>query len=194
MISRRWYAPAVLALLAAGAVMFFAGSRDWATGRVRAEGLPSATVAVTGSDVLPLATALALVVAAGGLAVLATRGRLRQLVGLIVLAAALGAVVTVATGSGAIDRGFTDAVEQSTAFTGRNAPDPQHTSWRWVLLGAGLVAAALGVLTVVSSRTWPSMGRRYDAPSAPRVAAVDLEHASGADVWKALDEGRDPTV
>jgi hypothetical protein len=37
---------------------------------------------------------------------------------------------------------------------------------------------------------WPEMGRRYDAPTdAPATQEIE----SDRDLWKALDEGRDPT-
>ena len=40
------------------------------------------------------------------------------------------------------------------------------------------------------------MGSRYDAPAAERAApeAVDPAEQSGLDLWKAMDEGRDPTA
>ena len=42
---------------------------------------------------------------------------------------------------------------------------------------------------------WPEMGRRYDAPAdatAERAAPLP-EEQENLDLWKAMDEGRDPT-
>lgn len=193
MTGRRWYVPSVLGLLLCGGVMFFASSRSWVTGRVRAEGLPSDQVAVSGADALPLVSAMGLVVAAAALAVLATRGVLRRAVGALVVVAAGVAVAVAAAGRDALDDAFTDAVAQSPAFTGANVTSPHHAAWPWLVVVVGVLAVALGVLTVLSSRAWPTMSGRYDAPTAT-VAAVDPAESDGADVWKALDEGRDPTV
>jgi hypothetical protein len=42
---------------------------------------------------------------------------------------------------------------------------------------------------------WPEMGRRYDAPAARAVApgGGPAEEQENLELWKALDEGRDPT-
>ncbi len=39
---------------------------------------------------------------------------------------------------------------------------------------------------------WPEMGSRYDAPGGAGDAAP--EDPSSLDLWKSIDEGRDPTV
>ena len=49
-------------------------------------------------------------------------------------------------------------------------------------------AAALGWL-----RGGPAMGTRYDAP-ATRAAQDEAAPASEQDMWRALDDGRDPTA
>jgi hypothetical protein len=39
------------------------------------------------------------------------------------------------------------------------------------------------------------MGRRYDAPAAaPEAPAAPPEDQENLDLWKAMDDGRDPTV
>ncbi len=69
--------------------------------------------------------------------------------------------------------------------------------WPWL---AGLGALASLVTTVLAVRWapgWPEMGSRYDAPTAGGGAAaadlVDPADRSSLDLWKAMDEGRDPT-
>ncbi len=186
MISRRLYAPVVLALLAAGGLAFFAASRTWIEATVRAKGLPPDTIAVSGTDAQPLVPALALVVVTGALAVLAASMRVRWVVGVLMVVVGLGAAILVATSGSALDEALDDAVRISTAFTGTNAPDGRLVVVWPVLTGASYVlAAGLGLIVVRNAGTWPTMGRRYESPAAPMETEDDL--------WSALDEGRDPT-
>ncbi len=55
-------------------------------------------------------------------------------------------------------------------------------------MGALLTALAL-VVAVRRARTWPALGSRYDAPAARAAAPV-----TDQDLWRALDEGHDPTA
>ena len=53
------------------------------------------------------------------------------------------------------------------------------------------VVATLAAVLLVPG--WPEMGSRYDAPAAaPQRARLPPE--TNIDIWKALDEGRDPTA
>ncbi len=57
---------------------------------------------------------------------------------------------------------------------------------------ASVAATALAVRWV---RHWPEMGSRYDAPgAAAETAEPPPEDRSNLDLWKAMDEGRDPTA
>ncbi|MGJ9423244.1 Trp biosynthesis-associated membrane protein [Aeromicrobium sp. CF3.5] len=188
--ARRWYAPTVLGLLAAGGMAFLASSRQWANATVASDGLPSDTIEITGSQALPLMGALALVVVTAALAVLATGGRMRRGVGIITVLAAAGGLWVVITGGGSIDRAFADAVEQSPAFTGGDVPPfSQSVLWPVVAAAAFAIAVALGVVTVAMGHRWSAMSRRYEAPT----GAAPTRPKTEADIWKALDEGRDPT-
>ena len=87
-------------------------------------------------------------------------------------------------------RAFADAVAQSPAFTGQNTPDmARQVVWPALSALAFASAAALGLLTAVAGGTWSTMGSRYER----RVEAAPAAPATEADIWKALDEGRDPT-
>jgi uncharacterized membrane protein (TIGR02234 family) len=187
--SRRLYVPVVLVLLAAGGVAFFAASRPWIEATVRAKGLPSDHVSVSGTDALPLVPALALVVVTGALAVLAASGRVRWVVGVMLVLVGIGAALLVATGGSALDDALRDAVRTSSAFTGGNAPDGSRVVvWPVVAGLAFVLAAGLGVLVVRLAGTWPTMGSRYESPT----GSVDRPRTE-AELWAALDEGRDPT-
>jgi len=187
---RRLYVPVVLGTLAAGGLAFFTASRTWAHARVAAEGLPPDTVKVSGSDAQPIVTALALVAVTAALAVLASSPRLRRVVGVFTVVIALVGIVVVVTGGSSVDDALTKAVKASPAFTGSNTPTTHHTIWLALTVTAFVLLAALGVLTARFGPAWPTMGSRYDAP---RVRAAPMAPQTDADMWKALDEGRDPT-
>ena len=74
-----------------------------------------------------------------------------------------------------------------------------RTGWYWV---SG-VAAVLTLLTTLAAVRlvpgWPEMGRRYDAPAPEAATAAEApatppEERENLDLWKAMDEGRDPTA
>lgn len=184
MTARRLYGPVVVALLAASGGAWLGLGRAWGIVDLTSEGLPSDTLRITGTDAVPLATALAVVLVTSALGVLATRGRGRQVLGVLVLLAGLVGAGLSASSSSAVAAAARRAAEQSPAYTGQQIPAADGTAWPFVVAVAFLLCAALGVLVVRHARRWPAMGGRYDAPS----ARVD------DDPWKALDEGRDPTV
>ena len=191
MTGRRLYGPIVLGTLAAGGLAFFALGRTWASSNVVAEGLTADRVAATGTDAHPLGAALAVVVVASSLAILAASRRVRQTVGGFTALVALVGIWVIVFNGDAPDGAITAAVEKSPAFTGSNHPDAlQETAWSYVALAGFVVAALLGALTMRFAPSWPTMGSRYDAPP---VRSSAQQTQDDNDMWKALDEGRDPT-
>jgi hypothetical protein len=112
------------------------------------------------------------------------RGRARRLVATVGAAAAGGALVSVLVAAGRVQD---DAV---AAAVDRGADGDTFaaslTGW-YVCVVLGLLLALLAfVVAVRRSPGWPAMGSRYDAPAArPRTEQ---------DLWKALDDGHDPTA
>lgn len=190
MNTRRLYAPVVLGTLAAGGLAFFAASRTWAHVRIATDGLPSDSVDVTGAEAQPLASACAIVVVTAALAVLAASPRVRRVVGGFTVLVALAAGVVVLLGSSSLDGAVDRAVEASPAYTGTGGRDFSTSIWKYVTVLGFVLAALLGGVTARLGATWPTMSSRYDAPAA-RPAVSDPQ--SDAEMWKALDEGRDPT-
>jgi uncharacterized membrane protein (TIGR02234 family) len=185
-VRERSFAPAVLAGLAGATLAAVASAQDWATASGDNAGV-EVTAAVSGSDTAPPALALSLVALAAWGAVLVLRGRVRQAVAVVGLLAA-GTVVGVVVD--AFDGAQDDAVEAVSALgaTG-DVLSSSLTGWYWATgVGAGLTAVALAVASVRAAR-WPAMGSRYDAPAARAEQPVTEE-----DLWRALDEGHDPTA
>jgi hypothetical protein len=132
---------------------------------------------------MPLALALSLVVLAGWGALLVSRGRVRRAVAGVALLAAAGVLVCVAVATFSLPDQVRDRLPGDSAGV-----DVSPTGW-FVLAGvAGVLSAGVLVLAWLRSPQWPTMSSRYDAPG-----AEPAEIRSDTDLWKALDEGRDPT-
>lgn len=191
MSPRRLYAPVVLGTLVAGGLAFFALGRTWAQSEVVAEGLTTDKVSASGSAAHPLASALALVIIASALAILAASQRIRRAVGILTLVVAIIGIWIIVMGGDALNDTLAGAVEKSPAFTGSNIPeDIDRSAWHFAAIAAFIIAAALGAITTRWASHWPTMSSRYDAPPVrPSAQQTQDDH----DMWKALDEGRDPT-
>ncbi|WP_435820031.1 Trp biosynthesis-associated membrane protein [Micromonospora purpureochromogenes] len=177
---RRELTYAVLLCLAGAGLAFWAATRTWSVEVTPRGSLPSARQGRTGADLLPWLSALALVGLAGGGAVLATRGRVRRLLG--GLLALLGAAVAAGGGYGLV-----------AAFDGEVS---RH--WPALCLLGGVLAALGGALTAARGQRWPAMGARYERhPGAEAPAGADGRPATERgtrEAWDALDRGEDPTV
>jgi uncharacterized membrane protein (TIGR02234 family) len=185
---RRTFAPVVLLGLAGAGLAAVAGAKPWAS-----LGESQAATSPVGADPgeMPLAGALALVVLACWGVVLVTRGLVRRSLAALALVAALGTVATVVAGwSQTVDQVRTDAVSLD------GAAEVGHTGWWWAALVGSVLAVVASALAVRLTPRWPEMGRRYDAPGAaavPERPHADPDEQSSLELWKALDEGHDPT-
>jgi len=182
----RSFGRTVLAGLGGAALASVAAARDWAESSGANAGV-KVHASVTGSDAAPLVLALALVTLAAWGVVLVLRGRARQVVAAVGLVAAVGALVALVD---AFDGAQDAAVAAVTARGGTGDTFAASlTGWYWAT-GIGLAVTALALAVAVRrARTWPALGSRYDAP-ATRAAAPRTDQ----DLWRALDEGHDPTA
>jgi uncharacterized membrane protein (TIGR02234 family) len=188
--SSRTFGPAVLVGLASAALVAVAGNQAWAKaaeGQGIGEEVASVSVAV-GEAKAPLATALALVVLAAWGVLLVTRGRFRRVISWVLAVVAVGLLVAVVGALFAAP----DAVADAYAPYGITEIDVQRTAWSWVALVGAMLALGAAALAVRDIGRWPQMGKRYDAPGAAESEAEPGER-SNLDLWKAMDEGRDPT-
>ncbi len=190
---RRTFGPTVLAGVGAAGLAAVAGNQPWAAVDAASESDRALVeVALTGGSAeFPIAGALALVCLAAWGVLLVTRGRVRRAVAVVATVAAGGVLLATALGFAAVP----DQVREAVTGLGVVDPDVSRTWWWWVAGIAGLVATAAGVAAVRWAPSWPEMGRKYDAP-ATRPDAGNERSASGPgpDLWRALDDGHDPTT
>ncbi|WP_345524172.1 Trp biosynthesis-associated membrane protein [Nocardioides conyzicola] len=179
----------VLLGLAAGTLTAVAGEKPAVEGSGDA-GRAVSSQMVSFDAHLPLVTALGLVVLACWGVVLVTRGRVRRAVAVLGSVAAVGALVAAAAAYSQVPDQFRDEL----ALVGISGADVGHTAWYWAAVLGAVLATVAGVLAVAWTPAWPEMGTRYDAPgSAAPASVVPVEEQTSLDLWKALDEGRDPT-
>nr|WP_232234045.1 Trp biosynthesis-associated membrane protein [Micromonospora chokoriensis] len=187
-MGRRALAYAVVLCLAGAGLALWAATRSWSVElTLRPAPLPPVRDARSGASLLPWLPALALVTLAGGGAVLATRGRLRRALG--VLLGALGLAVAAGGGYGLV----------------ADVGGVVSRQWPTLCLLGGLLAAAGGWWTAVRGGAWPAMGARYERPArtAPAAASGQGDPAGPStplagrrttEAWDALDRGEDPTA
>lgn len=197
-MAERSFGPTVLGGLAAGALAAVAGNRAWiglATGDEAGASAAASAGVFAGVGQMPLSGALALVLLACWGVVLVSRGRWRRWVLWLALVVAVGLCATWVTGLVTLEEQVTDTLADRGADPGLQQG---WTTWFWL---AGVAAAASVAATAVAVARvghWPTMASRYDAPTDPASrragpASGDDEQDS-TDLWKAIDEGRDPTA
>ena len=189
--ARRLFGPAVLIGLASAGLAAVAASRPWVEVAGAHDGVPldpapggsplgAVSGSLAGSDVAPLASALALVALASWGAILVLRGGARRGAAVLGAAAAAGAIAA------------------SLSFDVASAGDATElalTVWPVVTVAALALTLAGLVAAIVYAPRWPAMSSRYDNPGgrAAESTAIDLEDEDPRAVWRALDEGDDPT-
>jgi hypothetical protein len=174
--TRRELTVAVVACAAGAGLVLLAASRTWSVTQViRPAPQPPTHTARTGASIVPWLDAVALVGLAGAGALLATRGRARTAVGVLLLIA----------GAGVLAGGIDAAVTASHV----------RPVWPALCLLGGVAICYSGLIAVLRGRGWPAMGRRYERPISEPVEYVERSGPSRSDVamWDALDRGEDPT-
>jgi uncharacterized membrane protein (TIGR02234 family) len=188
-----------VALGVAGAVLALFGSgRAWAT--VAFSGGPAgarvAPVTQAGGDLVPVLSPLALASLAAVVAVLATRGPWRRVIGILLTLFGLAIAVTAWRGASAAH--VVEAAREHSTLSGTSGAIVS-AAWAWpaITVAGGLVLLAAGVLAVARGGRWPGMSARYDRPrpSSGGGSEPPAERPGAAErsLWDALDRGVDPT-
>jgi uncharacterized membrane protein (TIGR02234 family) len=188
-LAKREYGYALLTGAVGALLIILAVRQEWARAVfTQPNPLPAETIDVSGSDLVPLAGALALAALAGLAAVIATRGVLRRAAGVLLAlfgAGAGAAVMTsvsaatvisvaaskVASPEAAAVSGAAGSTTSGTSTGGSfvvsgSAGQAIMTGTPWhaaVLVGALLIFLA-GLATALRGPDWPVMSARYDAP------------------------------
>ena len=182
----------LLDLVGAGGALLVS-TREWQTLRVvRPAPLHEVVLGVNGRTVDSAPTALALVALAGVVAVLATRGIVRRVVGgVLALAGVLlvwRAVLAADAVGDARARTLLADHRRSVDLTGLHPAVTTHAVWPVLTVLAGLLVVAGGGLIAWRGAQWQAMSRRYDAPDPEQESA-----RTATTMWTALDRGHDPT-
>jgi hypothetical protein len=166
-VARSTFGPVVLLGLASSGLTAAASNQRWSTSDD-----PSAAFQpiATGAE-SPLALSLGLAVLAGWGVLLILRGRVRRALAWLLALGSIGVTATVVTAHAQLAE--------------------QVHGWYWTALIASLISVAAAALAVRHVRSWPEMGSKYDAPGA---AHAPPEPETPLEIWKAIDEGRDPTL
>lgn len=181
-----------LDLLGAGGALL-ASLREWQTIHLdRPVPLHDVHLAVTGRTVDAASTALALVALAGVVAVLATRGVARRIVGGVLVLAGAGLVWRALAASSAIGAGRARSLlahsRRSVDLTGLHPSVTTHAAWPALTVVCGLLVLVAGGLVAWRGARWQAMSGRYDAPDRAQESA-----RTATTMWTALDRGEDPT-
>lgn len=177
---------AVLGLIVSGAGAWMALRRTWSAATIRTADLPSTHVVVTGADAVSGAVGLAIVIMAAAAGVLAAGPRLRRVIGGLVVLSGVTAIVAVVSSVGSMADSRRRAIEASAAAGFDGSIAWSMGPWPWVVVAFFALAVVVGGWIAWRGPQWPTMGRRYEAPTAREPEPSDL--------WKAMDAGEDPTV
>jgi uncharacterized membrane protein (TIGR02234 family) len=189
-LAKREYAYALLTGAVGAGLIILAVRQEWAKAVfTQPSPLPAETIDVSGSDLVPLAGALALAALAGLAAVIATRGVLRRAAGVLLALFGAGAGAAVMTSvtaatvlsvaaskvaspeaaavSGAAGSTTSGSSSGGSFVVSGSAGQAIMTGTTWhvaVLIGALLIFLA-GLATALRGPDWPVMSARYDAPT-----------------------------
>ena len=179
----------LLDLVGTGSALLIA-TRTWQTITAeRSAPFPAISVDVNGRTIDAAPTALALVALAGVVAVLATRGVLRRVVGGVIALAGAGMIWRAIASADPVgpDREV-DLLHWDIGFPLR-AHVESHLVWPAVTGVCGVLVLVSGLLIVWRGHRWQVMSARYEAqPSAESDPA-----RTAATLWTKLDRGEDPT-
>lgn len=147
------------------------------------------SAAPTGGDLSPALTPVALAGLAGVVAVLATQGVGRRLVGALV--ALCGAGAAVATWTALRGANVTGWLSEQNALRGvTDVPWEVVPVWPVVAAAGAVLMVAGGVVAIVRGPGWAGMSARYERDSAQGAQAQVKDDKA---LWDALDRGDDPT-
>jgi uncharacterized membrane protein (TIGR02234 family) len=186
---KRQYGYALLAGAVGAGLILLALRAQWAQAVFTPQKpLTAEVVGVSGNDLVPLAEALALAALAGLIAVIATRGVVRRVVGalLALFGAGIGAAALTAVTASAVlsvaegkvaspeSAALSGSAGSTTSGSSSNGTlviggSPGHAlingaPWQAAVIVGALLIFASGLAIALRGQDWPVMSARYDAP------------------------------
>jgi uncharacterized membrane protein (TIGR02234 family) len=191
MARNKTFGPIVLLGLAGAGLSAVAGHERWVHGTACGNNPVAALADAGDAGQVPAAGAAALALLAAWGVLLVTRGKVRRVVAVVGALAALGLAVATALGPRSGTAGVTNYLDNF----GVDCVDTSLTGWFYAGVVGAVLALVPALLAVRYVGTWPEMGRRYDAPAdQPAAPQAPPEEQGNLELWKAMDEGRDPTA
>jgi uncharacterized membrane protein (TIGR02234 family) len=213
------YGVALLAGAVGAGLILLAVKQQWAQAVFTApKPLSPQVVDVSGEDLVPLAGALALAALACLAAVIATRGVLRRVSGVLLalFGAGAGAAATAAVTAASVVSVAAShiASPESAAVSGQAGSTTSGsaggttvvvsgaghaimtgTPWRVAVLAGALLVFVAGLATLLRGPRWPVMSARYELPhrQPAGAAAPAARPTDSASMWESLSGGADPT-
>ena len=186
---------AVLVIAVSLGCQLLASTQVWVRGTSRDTVLGATPVTATGAQLAPGATALALVVVAGVIA-LATGGRrIRYAAGALLVLAGLGmlglSVPVLADPAAALGRRAAELAGRAGSTIGVDAT-VTPAAWAGVVGAFAVVGASIAGL--VSARSWSGLSRRFDRGGTAGAAAAGGPRGARHTAWDELTDGFDPTL
>ncbi|MEU4325008.1 Trp biosynthesis-associated membrane protein [Nonomuraea dietziae] len=173
-----------LLLCAAGAgLTLLATGRVWASARYGA----AAPVELTGGDLAPAVQPLALAGLAATVALFATKGLWRRVIGAVLALCGVGIALLSWRGLSAGAAEELAAARRPLAAATGDVAAVAHTAWPYLAAAGGALLIASGVLAVARATGWAGMSGRYDRPGSA------AEQRDDKSLWEAIDRGDDPT-
>lgn len=216
-VMRRHFTLALMLGAVGAGLVVLAVRQAWAQAIFAApKPLPVQNFSVTGQELVPLASALALAALACLAAVIATRAWLRRACG--VLLAVLGASTAAAVTAGVRASAVLSAARASASSGALGGSTTSGTSpgntthpiviagsaghaiiggetWRALAVIGAIAIILAGLATVWQGPRWPVMSARFDRPG-QQVGSGDqpAERADSATMWESLSRDIDPTA
>jgi uncharacterized membrane protein (TIGR02234 family) len=204
-VNRREYGAVLLAGAVGAGLILLAVKQRWAQAVFTPpKPLSPQVVNVSGADLVPLASALAIAALAGLAAVIATRGVLRRAAGVLlaVFGAGAGAAVTASVSAASVLSVAAGhiASPESAAVSGAAGSTTggssggtavvvsgaaghaimSGTPWRVAVLAGALLVFLAGLATVLRGPNWPVMSARYELPRRQGSGAAGAGPRAGA--------------
>lgn len=170
---------ASLGIAAGAALVLFSSSPTWIRVVLR---VSRAQVRLTGGNVAAAAVPLALVAAAGLIAMALVRNWIRRILAVLIAAAGVGVLVAVIR---VIDDPLRVARDSSKVKSAGQLASAHLSAAPYLCVVGALLIIAGAVLAAIFGGRWPNPARRYEREAAKAGRPVDA--------WEALERGEDPT-